>query len=166
MKKFILLIIASIVCCYLSPFSFAQSVSAEEMLAKKIGADGLLLGMKKLDAIFEIGKKGDYTLSEKFEHTQGGELLYYQSRKTNKAYVLSINDQNLIGGFEKQIFVNENSVELIFKSQQADLLYRYGTPIINEMSHIVWRGEFYKVELIVQPAQGEYVIREIYVLSL
>lgn len=166
MKNLFYIIIASISCSYLSPFSFAQSVSAEEMLSRKIGTDGLLLGMKKLDAIFEIGKKGNYTLAERFEHPQEGELLYYQSRKTNDAYVLSINDQDLIWGFEKQIFVNENSVGLMFKSQQADLLYRYGTPIINEMSHIVWRGEFYKIELIVQPAQDEYVIREIYVFSL
>lgn len=164
MKKTVLFIVALLLFGYLSPFAFAQSVSTEEMLSKKIGTDGLVLGMKQSEAIFEIGKMGNFTLADKCEHPQGGELLYYLCQKQKIAYVICVNTQGLIWGIEKQFFVNENYVESTFKSQQADLLYRYGTPIINEMTHIIWRGEHYKVELKVQPAQYEYNIREMYIL--
>lgn len=164
MKKIVLFIVASLLCSCLSPFAFAQSVSAEEILSKKIGTDGLVLAMTQSDAIFEIGKMGNFTLANRCEHPQGGELLYYLNQKQKIAYTICVNNQGLIWGVEKQIFVNKNFVESTFKSQQADLLYRYGTPIINEMTHIVWRGESYKVELIAQPAQDEYMIREMYIL--
>ena len=123
MKKIVLFIVASLLCSCLSPFAFAQSESAEEILSKKIGTDGLMLAMKQSDAIFEIGKMGNFTLTDRCEHPQGGELLYYLNQKQKIAYVICVNTQGLIWGIEKQIFVNENYVESTFKSKLFGILY-------------------------------------------
>lgn len=160
MKKTFLFIVASLLCSYLSPFSFAQSESAEEILSKKIGTDGLVLAMKQSDAIFEIGKMGHFSLEGTYKFPEGGEALYYSNQ--NLSYVICDNNQDLVWRIDKKFFGSQWSTQQTFKSRKADLLYRYGTPVIDEGSHIIWRGNFYKAQLQIQPIQGDYMITETY----
>lgn len=160
MKKIVLFIVASLLCSCLSPFGFAQSESAEEILSKKIGTDGLMLAMKQSDAIFEIGKMGNFSLESTYKFPEGGEALYYSNQ--NLSYVICDNNQDLVWRIDKTFFGSQWSTQQTFKSRKADLLYRYGSPVINEISHIIWRGKFYKVQLQIQPIQGDYMIKETY----
>lgn len=143
MRKFILLLIASIACSFTS---YAQS-------AQEVGVDGIMLGMKLSDAIFYVGRQGDFKLTYKnnnwyrYENTAGNVYtLYFDSNKViNRIYKKS--DMGTV----------RSAIEAHFYSAYADIIYKYGEPLLKSNSSLIWRGDNYKIELSFISSYNGYV---------
>lgn len=142
MRKFILLLIASIACSFTS---YAQQV-------QEVGVDGIMLGMKLSDAIFYVGRQGDFKLTNKnnnwyeYENTAGiVYTLYFDSNKViNRIYKSD-------GG------TVQSAMEARFYSAYADIIYKYGEPLFKSNSSLIWRGDNYKIELSFISSYNGYV---------
>jgi len=81
MKKIIVVIIASIVCSFMT---YAQQEPT-------VGVDGLKLGMSVSDALYEIGKMGDYKLDNRNDSEK-----WLRYKDGSNSYTIYYNSQNKI----------------------------------------------------------------------
>lgn len=160
--KFILMICASIIgtlACY------AQQ-------EQKIGVDGLELGMKSQDAVFVIGTMQGFKLDDKQENESAYYLCYYKKDLPPNIlqYTLFFDKtQDKAFAIEKLYLAGDNRyfVQNTYQSRYADMLYKYGNPIVKDETSSVWRLKEYKITLawVVFPYNNGitiYGIREFY----
>ncbi len=136
MKKFILLIIASIVCGYVS---YAQQEQQTEV-------DGLTLGASKITVISQIGSlKEDFKLQRRNDENR---WLEYQSESGLISYTLYYDAWDIVYRIKKEsITYVQDYVEEIYNSAYVDILYQYGEPIVKGNTSMIWRGNNYKITL-------------------
>ena len=135
MKKFILIIVASMVCSFMS---YAQQ-------EQKIGVDGFELGMSIGDAAYVIGKKGGYEVSNRNESNR---WIEYKAKSGLISYTLYYDVSNKIYRiYKSDDTYNPTMLEEMYNSVYADILYKYGEPIIKGNTSMIWRGLNYKITL-------------------
>lgn len=148
MKKFILLIIASIVCGYVS---YAQQ-------EQQIEVDGLTLGASKMTVISQIG-----SLKEKVKlasRNDENRWLEYQTM-AGDSYTIYYDAFDIVYRIVKILKSGvPGAAEEDYNSEYVDILYKYGEPIVKGNSSMIWRGNNYKIKLsyisTVRQAQNPY----------
>lgn len=142
MKKIIFVIIASFVCSFTS---YAQQV-------QEVGVDGIMLGMKLNDAIFYVGRQGDFKLTNKNNN-------WYEYKNTaGHVYTLYFDSNRVINRiYKSEVGTVKNVMETHFYSAYADIIYKYGEPLLKSNSSLIWRGDNYKIELSFTSSYNGYV---------
>lgn len=132
MKKFILAICASMICNFMS---YAQQI-------QDVGVDGIKLGMKVSDAVFYIGRQGDFKLTNK------GSNWYEYENTAGTVYTLYFYGNDIVNRiYKSERGAVQTAMENLFNSDYADILYKYGEPMLKSNSSLVWRDSKYKIVL-------------------
>lgn len=135
MKKLILIIVALIICSFMS---YAQQ-------EQKIGVDGFELGMSIGDAAYVVGTKRSYEVSNR-NNTE--RWIEYKDKNGLTSYTLYYNASNKIYRiYKSDKTLNPSMIEEMYNSAYVDILYKYGEPIIKGNSSMIWRGNNYKITL-------------------
>ena len=126
-----------------------------------VGVDGLKLGMSVSDALYEIGKMGDYKLDNRNDSEK-----WLRYKDGSNSYTIYYNSQNKICCIYKY---NERfypyMIEEIYNSAYVDILYECGEPIIQGNTSTIWRGNNYKITLSIGSHMHPYVDRVVYSIS-
>lgn len=119
---------------------------------QKIGVDDLVLGMKSQDAVLEIGKMHGFKLDDKNENESAYYLTYKKNLRQSNIlqYTLFFDKiQDKAFAIEKLYLAGDDRHFILdtYQSRCADMIYKYGNPIIKSETSSIWRLKGYKITL-------------------